>query len=342
LLNIRSKIKKLPGATYIYSTTKDFAKSLIRRMSLDPEEKVDLLLNFTTVCNYQCVFCNRLGVQPEIIKLSDIEKFDELLAHAAMVDITGYGEITTHPEFEKIIELLSSKGTKIRMVTNGSRLTEGILEKIVNANFREIVVSLNSLHPETYNQLCGKHTSLEVVLNNLENLMKRRPQFPIHLSFVITALNFHEIGDFVRFTEKEGFASVSCLGLTPTLKDMYCDELIVHNTEENRTYLNKMRLLAKTLGVKAQLLYLENQQVGEEKMNPVRLRKMIQGCDWVFSKMGIEPDGKVVPCCWSNVVLGNIKEQSFRDIWLGEKYQKLRRLVRNGDTTYCRNCRRLL
>jgi MoaA/NifB/PqqE/SkfB family radical SAM enzyme len=101
-----------------------------------------------------------------------------------------------------------------------------------------------------------------------------------------------------------------------------------------------MRLLAKKIGVNAGLLYLENQQLGDEKNDPVRLKKMIQGCDWVFSKMGIEPDGNVVPCCWSGAVLGNIKEQSFCEIWYGKKYKNLRKLVFKGDTTYCKNCRR--
>lgn len=341
--SIRSCVKKIPGAVYLYSRYTAFGNyciNNIRKFTLKPDDKVDLFLNFSTVCNYNCVFCNR-DVEPVIIRLSDVENLDELLSHANMVDITGYGEITAHPEFEKIIELFSAKGVKLRMVTNGSRLTATLIDKITQANFKEMVISLNSLNPETYPKIHGKNTRLERVLDNLKTLMAKKPNFPVRLSFVITSLNFNEIGDFLVFAKEKGFSSVTCLGLTPTLKDRYSDDLIVHNTEENRIYLNDMRTVAKNLGVVAALPYLENQQVGEEKIDPARLKKMVQGCDWVFSKMGIEPDGRVVPCCWSRVELGNIKIQSFSDIWYGEKYKELRKMVLRGDTTYCKNCRRL-
>jgi MoaA/NifB/PqqE/SkfB family radical SAM enzyme len=39
------------------------------------------------------------------------------------------------------------------------------------------------------------------------------------------------------------------------------------------------------------------------------------------------PNGDVTMCCDVPTVLGNVNEQSIEEIWNGEKYQKLRRMM---------------
>ena len=59
--------------------------------------------------------------------------------------------------------------------------------------------------------------------------------------------------------------------------------------------------------------------------------------------------GHVIPCCSGNEAgnrdfqkatsLGNIYEHSFKDIWNGEKYKTLRKMIReNKVPTACRDC----
>lgn len=50
---------------------------------------------------------------------------------------------------------------------------------------------------------------------------------------------------------------------------------------------------------------------------------------WV--EMNIEVDGNVTFCVRSRTSVGNIKERSLRDIWLGSRYNALRRLARKPD-----------
>ena len=58
----------------------------------------------------------------------------------------------------------------------------------------------------------------------------------------------------------------------------------------------------------------------------------------------ITVDGNVRPCCsfgeGETLVLGNLFEQSFAEIWNGEKYRKLRQdaIDRKLNYTVCRNC----
>lgn len=54
-------------------------------------------------------------------------------------------------------------------------------------------------------------------------------------------------------------------------------------------------------------------------------------------------DGKVVPCCFdkdAHYVLGDLKKESFKDIWYGEAYDKFRTtlLKSRREIEICKNC----
>lgn len=333
-------IKEIPYARETYRQLKRF-KEFVRfnLVTLQPSEQVDLFLSFSTHCNYNCVFCNR-EIDKKIVKLKDIKNVDELVSHVKMVDITGYGDVTTHPEFPEILKTFTSRNIPIRFVTNGSLLKGDRLEAILQSSVGEIVISVNSLDPATYAYIHRSKVRLEQVLENIENLMARKPKFIVRFSFVITSRNFHEMKAFVDFGKKHGVA-VSCLGLTPTLVSLYPPALEVQNTPENRAYIEEVRNYANKLGVTVSLLKLENQSTTETRIDPRRLSEIIKGCEWVYTKTFIETDGTVKPCCWSQVTLGDIKTQSFEEIWHGERYEELRRLVKEGSLKHCSKCRRL-
>jgi radical SAM protein with 4Fe4S-binding SPASM domain len=54
-------------------------------------------------------------------------------------------------------------------------------------------------------------------------------------------------------------------------------------------------------------------------------------------------DGKVVPCCFdkdAHFVLGDLSQNSFQEIWNGEKYHRFRQsLMRSrSEIEICKNC----
>ena len=54
-------------------------------------------------------------------------------------------------------------------------------------------------------------------------------------------------------------------------------------------------------------------------------------------------DGKVVPCCFdkdAEHIMGDLRQDSFRDIWNGSKYRLFRKILLTDrvSTDICRNC----
>jgi len=65
-------------------------------------------------------------------------------------------------------------------------------------------------------------------------------------------------------------------------------------------------------------------------------------CRMPFRRLAIFADGRVAPCCSlysNNVIVGNINEQSLKEIWDGEKINTLREeLLSNNPRAICKTC----
>ena len=66
-------------------------------------------------------------------------------------------------------------------------------------------------------------------------------------------------------------------------------------------------------------------------------------CWKMWNSCVITWDGKVVPCCFdkdAHFVLGDLKHQSFEEIWFGDKYKTFRAsLLRSrSEIEICKNC----
>lgn len=76
----------------------------------------------------------------------------------------------------------------------------------------------------------------------------------------------------------------------------------------------------------------------EEKTEQPLARPFLYGkqCIVGFRQTFVRATGDVLPCCFSNETMGNILQQSFKEVWYGEKYNNFRKRVMNGNfPTYC-------
>lgn len=62
----------------------------------------------------------------------------------------------------------------------------------------------------------------------------------------------------------------------------------------------------------------------------------VERCDSFWRNFRIAPDGTVAPCL--NLMLGNMAEQTFNEIWTGEPYQRVRQLFSERIPPGCLRC----
>lgn len=140
-----------------------------------PKKLAYLMFNLPYECNYRCLKCcnyNREKLNSrENMSLGEIYK---MLDEAAQLGIrvfviAGEGEPFMHPNIREIIQKAESAGLIPYIFTNGSMLMRDLPQFLKEHN-ASLIINLDSLKKEVYEQHTQIAGSFEVVSKNLENL----------------------------------------------------------------------------------------------------------------------------------------------------------------------------
>ncbi|WP_164730816.1 DUF512 domain-containing protein [Anoxybacter fermentans] len=153
------------------------------------------ILPLTSACNLKCIFCshrqNPEGVQVYGIGHRSLDEIDLILEFIDRNRKIVIGESVTriiegepflHPEIEAVLRRIREKfpATPIQITTNGTLLTDEILDLLEELGKIELYISLNSVTARGRKLLMGEEGDL--VLQAIPQLKKR--QIPFHGSIV--------------------------------------------------------------------------------------------------------------------------------------------------------------
>jgi organic radical activating enzyme len=121
--------EKVQGKTYTSNVSK-LLKHLPKIQLLQDRKRpspVMFHMSPCNPCNLTCSFCcfaNR--TMKEMLTLSQMQKAIDSFVElgATGMELTGGGEPTLHPDFDKVVNYAYDKGLKIGVVTNGTRITK--------------------------------------------------------------------------------------------------------------------------------------------------------------------------------------------------------------------------
>jgi len=274
-------------------------------------------------CNQKCLFCYAAGEHlsgTEELSTKDwMRAIDKLkIAGVPMLTFTG-GEPTQRAD---ICELISySKWFITRLNTNGVLLSEQLCRSLAEASLDSLQITLYSYDEEIHNSLVGVPcfektvagiknavaAGLDVSINT--PLCKKNADYVKTLSFISS------LG--VRFVTVSGLI---CTGMAEERHEEYDlggDELyeILKSAKQYCTE-NHMEIDFTSPGL-----------LRDEWLEGLNMNSPM--CGACLSNMAIAPNGTVIPCqSWltSDGALGNILEDSFKDIWESERCRKLRNM----------------
>lgn len=128
-----------------------------------------------TGCNFQCPFCSvdegkndkthDYVVECDYL-IEEAAKIAAIKKHPVEFHIGPQGEPFLYPRFVELVRGLRSipQCGIVTVVTNGSLLTEKIIDELADAGLSKINLSLNALSQEKANELAGRPYPLEKVL----------------------------------------------------------------------------------------------------------------------------------------------------------------------------------
>jgi len=252
---------------------------------------------------------------------------DEVLALSpgAMFVLTG-GEPLIRRDLEALSAYSVSKGATVVVGTNGTGLTKKRIASLKEAGVTGFAVSIDSLESEVHDDFRHGDGALRHTLESIENLRKAELDFIVQTT--LTRENFHELEAMVAFSADKGAVSFNLYFLVETGRGSEMKEL---SPAMNDDALRRLAVLQKEyrgrimIRSKCQPAYMRH-VYDQDPDSP--LLNYSTRCPCGIQYCRITPEGKVTPCPYLPVVAGDLRSQSFAEIW---NESEVFRTIRGGE-----------
>lgn len=280
----------------------------------------------TTFCNLRCPECPsglRAFTRPTGMAQLDLfrQVIDELSPEMIYLLLYFQGEPFLNPNFLDMAAYAHEKGLYSATSTNGHYLTPAKARETIKSGLSEVLISIDGTTQETYSayRVGGQ---LEKVKEGVRNLVAARKEAGslgpfIFIQFLVVRPNEHQIQDIKRLGKELGVDHVA------------------FKTAQIYEFENGHPLMPTIDQYSRYQATADGQYVLKNKLEN-QCWKLWQGAEITW-------DGKVLPCCFdkdAQYEMGNLQENSFRQIWQSEAYQAFRqRLLQSRQSIdICQNC----
>tara|TARA_B110000003_G_scaffold276284_1_gene321929 strand:+ start:3919 stop:4950 length:1032 start_codon:yes stop_codon:yes gene_type:complete len=268
------------------------------------EYPISVILELVNRCNLECTMCYqgfRNDTEKSVLSDEDLKNlFEEFKKNKLDALLLSTSEPLLYKKFSWIVEMAAkAEIMDIFMFTNGILLNEKNSDIILNSAITRLFISIDAATEETYDKVripvnkkilnTNRLAKLEEnVINFVEKRKKLKKILPlVRVSFVVLEKNKHELNNFINKWEK-----------------------IVDSVEIQTE--NSIDLYDQ----------LKNNFIIKKKLKEYK-------CNEPWGQVAIHADGTVGPCCNTvgrNVPIGNVKNESLKEIWSG----KLMKDIRDG------------
>jgi radical SAM protein with 4Fe4S-binding SPASM domain len=287
---------------------------------------ISLSIEPTTSCNLRCPECPsglRSFTRPTgMLEAGLFQRvIDELSPTLTYLTFYFQGEPFLNASFLEMVSYAASKGIYTSTSTNAHYLREDQARKTVASGLDRLIISIDGTTQETYEayRVGGELAKVVEGARNIIRFKKELRSFTpqVIFQFLVVKPNEHQIDDLHELASSVGV------------------DKVVLKTAQIYDYENGSDLIPVNERFSR---YRKNNSGKYEIKN-----ELLNHCWKMWNSCVITWDGKVVPCCFdkdAKYVLGNLEQNTFREIWFGEKYNDFRRtLLRSRkEIDICRNC----
>lgn len=290
--------------------------------------------NTTNACNMYCQHCYRdAGCKAEEeLSTAEAKKLLREIARAGFkIMIFSGGEPLMRPDIVELVAYAHHLGLRPVFGTNGTLITPEMARDLKKAGTMGMGISLDSLDKEKHNRFRAFEGAWEGAVRGMENCRAAGLPFQIHTT--VMDWNQAELEDITDFAVKIGAVAHHFFFLVPTGRA----ENIEAESLRAEAYENVLtRIMKKSQTVDIELKPTCAPQflrIAGEMGIKTRFRR---GCLAGLSYCIISPKGKVQPCAYLNMELGDVRKTPFDEIWRQNSVlQRLRTLEYHGGCGTC-------
>jgi len=320
-----------------------------------------VFIEVTNRCNLLCQTCPRTYFQRELLKSLSLNEFiniAEQFPDMQRVLLHGVGEPLLNKELPEIIKYLKGRNIEVIINSNGTLLSPQWQEKLIESGLDQYRCSIDGAKDETYARIRGADL-LPKLRRGLEGLVKTKERLGaktplISIWCVATRENLQELPDLLRLSadlcvpEVYMQRLVYFAGETDKQFGMAREELSFfgQDQDEEDRIIEECTKLSDELGIK----FLASG--GRDPINSLAAARPSdfapwQACMRPWTTAYVTANGNCLPCCispfatndYESLILGNLFERPFSEIWNETAYQKFRmNLLSDHPNKACASC----
>jgi MoaA/NifB/PqqE/SkfB family radical SAM enzyme len=315
----------------------------------------EIQVEVTAACNLRCRMC-LVRYRPPVdrvtgtMSLADFTALVDGVPGVERITLQGLGEPLLVPHLDDMIRLAAARGIAVGFNTNGTLLTPGRAERLVEAGLAWLHVSVDGATAATYESIRDGsrfdrvRRGVQAIVAARERLGNGRPE----LSLVCVAMrrNHRELPALVRLAAEWGvgrlwvqnlshtFSDTDPAGRYGEIREFTAAETLVDGAEADASF-ERARQVADEVGVDLRLPRTEE--------TPARRRPDTPGCDWPWRSAYVTREGSLQPCCMvmgaDRAELGRVGDGPFAEQWVAPPYRRFReQLLGDEPPAVCRGC----
>jgi putative heme d1 biosynthesis radical SAM protein NirJ2 len=290
--------------------------------------------NTTNNCNMYCAHCYRdAGCKAEAeLSTEEAKKLLREIAKAGFkIMIFSGGEPLTRPDIVELVKYASDLGLFPVFGTNGTLITLEMAKALKEAGARGMGISLDSLDKEKHDKFRAFPGGWDGAVQGMKNCREVGLPFQIHTT--VMDWNQQELEAMTDFAVEIGAKAHHFFFLVPTGRAATIEEESLR-AEQYEDVLTRIMKKQQEVDIELkptcapQFLRIADQLGIKTRFH--------RGCLAGLSYCIISPRGKVQPCAYLNMELGDVHDTPFDEIWNNsEVLKKLRTLEYSGGCGSC-------
>jgi len=310
-------------------------------LQFSADKKPVVVWNMTRRCNLKCIHCysNSADIEyPDELTTEEGKKLiDDLAAFGSPVILFSGGEPLIRKDLLELAQYAADKGMRAVISTNGTIITKEVAVKLQKIGLSYVGVSLDGLE-KTHDRFRGKKGAFAAAIEGIAALKDAGMEFQINTT--ITSVNLKQIKDILELAEKIGAAAHHIFLLVPTGrgKELAGQAITAADYEETLMWFHRESLsceiqLKATCAPHYFRIMHQNRDKSEEQKKKVQghFHESTRGCLGGITFCFISHVGQVQPCGYLELNCGNVKKQTFAEIWENSKvFRNLRNYGKYG------------
>lgn len=284
----------------------------------------NVVLDASEVCNFRCQYCFRgqsdktkwgyaekqSFMEWELFQraVSQIQEFPDSVKQ---ISLSNHGEPLCNRKVPDMVRYIKQQGIagRVSIHTNAAMMDEAYAYDLADSNIDRIVVSLQGISSAKYREICATDIDFDDLYKNLTILYQNKKDTQLYFKIMDIALANGEEETFYKLFTPIG----------------------------DRVYIEKVVPIWKDVDVPAgkgrdeDAIYNKYGEVFPKQ----------DCCPLIFHTIVVSPIGDVYPCTQllTPYLLGNIKQQTLRELWNCDARKKLLlRQCKKSNPDICKDC----